>query len=85
MTNQFPDATKMVLSPQVQAVLDAFWRQPGDRSAIAAALSAAAGQVTPSQQDYDEASHEFATACLNGMAFAANELRRMAIELEAQP
>ncbi len=34
-------------SPAAQAVLDAFWKQPGDRSAIAAALRAAADQVVP--------------------------------------
>jgi hypothetical protein len=33
------------LSPAAQAVLDAFWKQPGDRSALAAALRAAADQV----------------------------------------
>jgi hypothetical protein len=33
------------LSPAAQAVLDAFWKQPGDRSAIAATLRAAADQV----------------------------------------
>jgi hypothetical protein len=35
------------LSPAAQAVLDAFWKQPGDRSAIAAALRAVADQVVP--------------------------------------
>lgn len=35
------------LSPAAQAVLDAFWEQPGDRSALAAALRAAADQVVP--------------------------------------
>jgi hypothetical protein len=33
------------LSPAAQAVLDAFWKQPGDRSAIAAALRASAEQM----------------------------------------
>jgi hypothetical protein len=37
------------LSHAAQAVLDAFWKQPGDRSAIAAALRAAADQVVPEQ------------------------------------
>ena len=35
------------LSPAAQAVLNAFWRQPGDRSAIAAALRSVADQVVP--------------------------------------
>jgi hypothetical protein len=30
MTDQFPDATKKVLSPAAQAVLDAYGRQTGD-------------------------------------------------------
>jgi hypothetical protein len=37
----------MSLSPAAHAVLDAFWKQPGDRSALAAALRAAADQVVP--------------------------------------
>ena len=35
------------LSPAAQAVLDAFWKQPGDRSAIAAVIRAVADQVVP--------------------------------------
>jgi hypothetical protein len=35
------------LSPAAQAVLDAFWKQPGDRSALAASLIAAVDQVVP--------------------------------------
>jgi hypothetical protein len=54
MTDQFPDATKMVLSPAAQAVLDAFlakWPDEAlkqDRQCLAAALRAAADQVAPS-------------------------------------
>jgi hypothetical protein len=56
MINQFPDATKMVLSPAAQAVLDAFGKHPlhSDHisdgllyGALPAALRAAADQVTP--------------------------------------
>jgi len=60
MTNQFPDATKMVLSPAAQVVLTAatqklYGLDPEDvpmsaseyGSAIAAALRAAADQVVP--------------------------------------
>ena len=81
------------LSPAAQAVLDAAngccSYGPDDvlnecRWIVAAALRAAANQIKPSQQNHDEASHEFAKACLNGMAYAANELRIIATELEAQ-
>ena len=60
MTNQFPDATRMVLSPAAQAVLTAatqklYCLDPEDvpmsaseyGSAIAAALRAAADQIVP--------------------------------------
>jgi hypothetical protein len=42
-------ADPIPLSFAAQAVLDAFWKQPGDRSAIAAALRAAADQVFPEE------------------------------------
>ena len=48
------------LSPAAQAVLDAFWKQPGDRSALAAALEAAADQVVPHLEEPDWG------ACNNG-------------------
>ena len=74
------------LSPAAQAVLDAcdqtFDQCGTTAQGLAAALRAAADQVAPSQQNYDEASHEFETVCLNGMAYAANELRAIAAELE---
>jgi hypothetical protein len=54
MTNQFPDATKKVLSPAAQAVLDAYWtlvdsldRDASHEEMLAAALRAAADQVVP--------------------------------------
>ncbi len=47
------------LSPAAQAVLDAFWRQPGDRSAIAAALRAAVDQI---QTNSNRKRHYAATA-----------------------
>ena len=49
MTDQFPDATKMVLSPAAQAVLDAYYYDVplvGSKR-LAAALRAAADQVEP--------------------------------------
>ena len=52
MTDQFPDATKMVLSPAAQAVLDAMYQVnmdfSGENAQLAAtALRAAADQVAP--------------------------------------
>lgn len=51
MTDQFPDATKMVLSPAAQAVLDAanymYDRAGTTGHGLAAALRAAADQVVP--------------------------------------
>jgi hypothetical protein len=52
---------------------------------IAAALGAAAKQIAPTKQNYSEASDLLAATCLNGMAYAANELRLIATELENQP
>ena len=76
------------LSPAAQAV-DFAVHGPSPyatrRQIAAAALRAAIDQVVPSQQNYDEASHALAAACLNGMAYAASELRAIAAELEAQP
>ena len=52
MTDQFPDATKMVLSPAAQAVLDATRFEVNAECHVpwiaAAALRAAADQVAPS-------------------------------------
>jgi hypothetical protein len=54
MTDQFPDATKMVLSPAAQAVLDAFLKDADEDATLrlfqghlADALRAAADQVVP--------------------------------------
>jgi hypothetical protein len=71
------------ISPAAQAVLDAVGAsEPGIYATIAAALRAAADQVAPSRRNYQEASDILATTCLNGMSFAANELRLMANELD---
>ena len=69
MTDHFPDATKKVLSPAAQAVLDAAAKaQLGScytqfESIAAAALRAAADQVVPEQAElvgdsHDEARHD---------------------------
>jgi hypothetical protein len=49
MTNQFPDATKMVLSPAAQAVLDAYYSTDSFRAApaLAAVLRGVAEQLLP--------------------------------------
>ena len=49
MTNQFPDATKMVLSSAAQAVLDAYYSTDSLRAApaLAAVLRAVAEQLLP--------------------------------------
>ena len=56
MADQFPDATKMVLSPAAQAVLGAVEDDcihPADRHRIAAAaLRSAADQVVPEQRPW---------------------------------
>lgn len=54
-------------------------------SKIAAALRALADQIAPTEQNYEEAPHKLATVFLNGVAYAANEMRLIATELEAQP
>jgi hypothetical protein len=75
----------MVLSPSAQAVLDAVIDiSPAPALSITtAALRAAADQVVPSRQNYQEASDILATTCLNGMFFVANRLRLMADDLES--
>ena len=50
----------------------------------AAAIRALVDQIAPTKQDYEEASHEFATVFLNGVAYAVNEMRLIATELEGQ-
>jgi hypothetical protein len=75
------------LSPAAQAVMDAWIENtnyaPIDNEpfALAAALCAAADQIAPTKQNYSEASDLLAATCLNGMAYAANELRLIATEL----
>jgi hypothetical protein len=71
MTNQFPDATKKVLSPAAQAVLTAVTQQeycldPSDIPTeaartgytVAAALRTAADQVVPEQSEPVGDSHD---------------------------
>jgi hypothetical protein len=79
MTNQFPDATKMVLSPAAQAVLDAFICCPieiNDQLALAAALRAAADQL-----GYSNVPKEF--AYMRPKVIDVDDLLAIAAELEA--
>ena len=85
MTNQFPGATKMVLSPAAQAILDAA-RLPSKcyaRSIAAAILRAAADQaenVHPARP-----STEWGEGWLEGVQDVVAGFRRIADELDAQP
>ena len=79
------------LSSAAQAVLDAVfdhwpggYNHPGKPLCVAAAIRALADQVAPTEQNYEEAPHKLATVFLNGVAYAANEMRLIATELEAQ-
>jgi len=95
MTTPTPNDLPMPtpLSPAAQAVLDVYWKNVGVPSALAkelgftntplvAAICAAADQIAPTKQNYSEASNVLAATCLSGMAYAANELRLIATELE---
>jgi len=76
MTNQFPDATKKVLSPAAAAVLDAYMNNCGwldgplekDYRCAAAVLRAAADQVVPDKcppiEDFNEFDQGYAVAHL---------------------
>jgi len=83
MTDQFPDATKMVLSPAAQAVLDAVDQVPRvlnctqDHPLFAAAALRAAIAVTQQYQGNDCLSDEIWTC-------DADELLAIADELEGQ-
>jgi hypothetical protein len=78
MTNQFPDATKMVLSPSAQAVLDAanyiYDRAGTTGHGLAAALRAVADQVVPESTGISYTKQDIRTALLG-----------IADELEALP
>ncbi len=82
MADQFPDATKMVLSPAAQAVLDAAGAsEPGIYATIAAALRAAADQrwkVPPWYRGDDYLIFR------DAVTTERNRLLAIATELEAQ-
>jgi len=64
------------LSPAAQAVLDAFWKQPGDRSAIAATLRAAADRTMSLIGDVCHPKY------MEGIEAASNLLDHIADELD---
>ena len=80
MTNHFVDASKMVLSPNAQAVEDAYFNADGfgNQNGLAAALKAAADQVAPSDADEPRNSLPMAIECKRIRA----ELLAIADELE---
>jgi len=82
MTNQLPDTSKMVLSPNARAVEDAYFNADGFgyRNGLAAALKAAADQVAPSDADEPRNSLPMAIECQRIRA----ELLAIAAELEGQ-
>jgi hypothetical protein len=96
MIDHIVDINKKVLSPAAQKVADAAFVAYDDETSYiatgeqhagriaAAAIRALADQVVPTKQDYEEASHEYATIFLNGVAYAVNEMRLIATELEGQ-
>jgi hypothetical protein len=82
MTDQFPGATKMVLSPAAQAVLDATcsrWPRSPEQIA-AAAIRAVADQVAPSDAMEPRNYIPMALECQRIRA----EILAIADELEAQ-
>jgi hypothetical protein len=87
MTDQFPDATKMVLSPVAQAVLDAFLAEwidedlDQDRCCLAAALHAAADQVLAATW---EGAIPASTTHMLGINWSRDALHAIADELESQ-
>ena len=79
MTDQFPDATKMVLSPAAQAVLDAYYSTDSLRvaPALVAVLRAAALHLSDTSP---WPGHIEST----GVNWSSNELLAIADELEGQ-
>jgi len=82
MTNQFADASTIVVSVAAQAVEDAYFNADGFgyRNGLAAVLKAAANQVAPSDADEPRNSLPMAIECQRIRA----ELLAIAAELEAQ-
>ena len=74
-----------LLSPAAEAIFfaaDGMQPRQYRGRALGAALRALADQIAPTEQNYEEASHKLATVFLNGVAYAVNEMRLIATELE---
>jgi hypothetical protein len=90
MASQFPDASKMVLSPAAQAIWDA-WNDAyeaqgpleGMDQPLAAALRAAADQAEDLQVPCSYTGESYQTYD-KGLLAAAEHLRAIAAEMEAQ-
>ena len=80
MTDHFPDATKKVLSPVAQAVIDAYYSTNDDLAgpALAAALRAAADQWK------NEIRKQPNTEFISGIKNCIDALNEVAAELDAQ-
>ena len=78
MTDQFPGATKMVLSPVAQAVLDAYQNAPIDDGLTAAAVLRAAADYLIERSPWP--GHIEST----GVNWSSNQLFMIANELENQ-
>jgi propanediol dehydratase small subunit len=74
-------STPNSLSTAAQAVLDAFWKQPGDRSALAAAFHAAAAQIAAGEVPHHVTGDVY-WPWRNGRATAEEYLHTIATELE---
>jgi hypothetical protein len=94
MTNQLPDATKMVLSPAAQAVMDAAVTKITLSKKLAAALRAAADQVVPIKEEpseppgygigYEPAEYVQDWTCWHVRRQLRHKLLAIAAELEGQ-
>ena len=84
MTDHFPDATKMVLSPAAQAVLDAYYCDaplPGSKR-LAAALRAAADEVAPETPESEPDDPDMLKGIWSERRTIRDELLAIAAELE---
>jgi hypothetical protein len=90
MTDQFPDATQMVLSPAAQAVASAYDNTPEKDTGnhrylwLAAALRAAADEVAPETPDSQPGDPLMLMGIWSERRTIRHELLFIAAELEAQ-
>ena len=82
MTDQFPDATKMVFSPAAQAVLDAAQRYEINPECYSRQIAAAALRAAADQLGYSNVPEEFAH--MRPKVIDVDDLLAIADELEGQ-